>query len=258
MNWRLGVVGSPIEHSLSPQLHEAGLRLAGLEGSSVRVKLERHEAGRLRDLLGAEFDALSVTMPLKEVALDICDALDPVAERVGVVNSLLARGGEVEGASTDGPGFVAALEGQFGVSPEGWVVHVLGAGGAARGIVDALIEAGAAQILVQGRTVANVERLAQRYERVMPAHPVERLDLVVNTIPAHERTGVANPRGVNRDTVAVDVTYEPRLSAWRAHYEELGCRSANGLAMLAHQAALQMRWWWGVDLDGAALLEAVS
>ena len=64
--------------------------------------------------------------------------------------------------------------------------------------------------------------------------------------------------GVGPGTVAVDITYEPRVSAWRALYEQAGCRSANGLAMLAYQAALQMQWWWDVAIDGAALLEVIS
>jgi len=68
MNWRLGVVGSPIAHSLSPQLHEAGLRLAGLTGSSQRVELTLADASLLPSMLGNEFDALSVTSPLKNAA----------------------------------------------------------------------------------------------------------------------------------------------------------------------------------------------
>jgi shikimate dehydrogenase len=113
MRWRLGVVGFPISHSLSPQLHEAGLALAGLEGTSERFELRENDASQLRSLMGGQFDALSVTMPLKMAAVQQCDSLDDVAQRTGVVNSLLARDGEVHGANTDGLGFVNAVETEF-------------------------------------------------------------------------------------------------------------------------------------------------
>jgi len=65
-------------------------------------------------------------------------------------------------------------------------------------------------------------------------------------------------QGVNAHTMAVDIAYEPRRSAWRALHERTGCASANGLAMLAYQAALQMQWWWDVPIDGAQLLKVIS
>jgi shikimate 5-dehydrogenase len=65
-------------------------------------------------------------------------------------------------------------------------------------------------------------------------------------------------QGVHQETVAVDITYDPRVSSWRSLYDDAGCRTMNGLAMLAYQAALQMQWWWGVDIDGARLLEVIT
>jgi len=259
MIWRLGVVGEPIEHSLSPVLHRAGLAQAGLAGTSTRVSMRDIVAGDLRGLMGAHFDALSVTMPLKEAAVSICTELDAVASRTGVVNSLLARGDRVLGANTDGPGLVAALLAQFSLPIDQRRIVVLGAGGAARGIVDAFVEAGAAAVTVLGRTAANVERLTSRYENVDDYPDADRpVDLIVNTLPVEARTTVDEWRvGVNDETVAIDVTYEPRMSPWRAAMESRGCRSANGLGMLAYQAALQMGWWWNRDIDGAPLLEAI-
>jgi shikimate dehydrogenase len=260
MMWRLGVAGSPIEHSVSPQLHDEGLRLAGLDGSSERVEIRREDAARLGELLGTRFDALSITMPLKDVAGDYCDSLDAVAERTGSVNSLLVRDGRVLGTSTDGQGFLDALSGQMGLLVEDRHAVVLGAGGAARAIVDALVGANVASVAVHGRTQANVEALTSRYENVYDFSLTFRpIDLIVNTVPASGRvTEAAVLHGVGPGTVAVDITYEPRVSAWRALYEQAGCRTQNGLAMLAYQAALQMQWWWDVAIDGAALLEVVS
>lgn len=259
MRWRLGVVGSPIAHSLSPRLHEAGLALAGLEGTSTRVELGDDDGAALRAMMGTRFDALSVTMPLKHVAASLCDSLDGVATRVGVVNSLLTREGRLYGTCTDGPGLLASLAAEFGFSPHGRHAVVLGAGGAAREIVDALIEADVAAVSILGRTSARVAELTDRYENVDAL--VERgadVGLIVNATPASSRDAPTIVGGVGEDTIAVDIAYEPRRTPWRSLYDEAGCRTTNGLGMLAYQAALQMRWWWDVDIDGARLLEVIA
>lgn len=259
--WRLGVVGSPIEHSLSPLLHEAGLARCGLRGSSTRVEmsLEQARAGALRGRLLDEFDALSVTAPLKGAALSICDELSEAARRTGSVNSLLVRDGAIHGASTDGEGFVRALRAVVGDVVADAHAVVLGAGGAARAIVDALVEHGVQSVVVHAQNEERAEALARAYPQVVTASVVYRpVDLVVNTLPpAVRRADRAVLQGVHRGTVAVDIAYEPRQSDWRTLYDQAGCRTMNGLAMLAYQAALQMNWWWGVTLEGADLLGAL-
>ncbi|HSN02115.1 MAG TPA: shikimate dehydrogenase [Acidimicrobiales bacterium] len=254
MNWRLGVVGFPIEHSLSPRLHEAGLALAGLTGTSERVAISLEEFASLEGLLGERFDALSVTMPLKELAASLCSHLDGAATRTSMVNSLRWHEGLVHGANTDGEGFVDALGAAWGLAPAGLSVAVIGAGGAARGVVDALASHGASRVHVLGRSPERVAWLAERYDVVGVA---DAYDLVVNTTPVHGRDDQVLP-GVTNETVAVDITYEPRRSPWLMAYEERGCRSANGLGMLAYQAARQMSWWWGVPMDGEALMEVIA
>jgi len=260
MFWRLGVAGSPIAHSLSPALHVAGLALAGLEGASTRFEVGEGEVDRLGQLMGAEVDALSVTMPLKAGAALLCDELDDRARALGVVNSLLWRQGRLHGASTDGPGFVDSLRGEFNASVANMHVVVLGAGGAASAIVDALVLEGVHSVVVLGRTGAHVARITGRYDNVIDHTTLYRpVDLIVNTTPAHGRVDAAAVmQGVTRDTIAVDITYDPARSSWLSLHADLGCRHSNGRAMLAYQAARQMNWWWGSDLDGAALLKAIA
>ena len=260
MQWRLGVAGSPIAHSLSPHLHARGLELAGLRGSSRRLELDSAAAATLRDVMGRDFDALSITMPLKAPAALLCDELDDRARALGVVNSLLWRDERLLGAATDGPGFVDSLAGEFGVDVENTYVVVLGSGAAAAAIIDTLVHEGVHTICVLGRNVERVAQLVSGYtnvfDRVVLYRPV---DLIVNTTPSIDRTrDAAVTQGVARDTIAVDITYEPRRSAWLSLHAKLGCRHANGLAMLAYQAARQMNWWWGTSLRGADLLEALS
>jgi shikimate dehydrogenase len=259
MSWRLGVVGSPISHSLSPRLHAEGLHQAGLEGTSETVEVQASEVERLRELITTQFDALSVTMPLKSLAAGLCDNLDDVAIRTGVVNSLLLRDKKILGACTDGRGFVAATEAQFDLSLSGLNVVILGAGGAARGIVDALVYAGVDQVLVDGRSKVNVDALTDRYDNVFTyEHKVDETDLLINTTPAAAREQTSEVQAVRAGAMVVDIAYEPSMTPWRSLYEDAGCRTTNGLGMLAYQAALQMTWWWNIPIDGAALLEVLQ
>jgi shikimate dehydrogenase len=260
MTWRLGVAGSPINHSLTPQLHDAGLAIAGFEGSSRRVELGARDKSKLNKVVRKEFDALSLTMPLKGFGAEICDELDDAARRTESVNSLLVRDGTLYGSSTDGDGFVNAVRGQFGVDLEGAHIVVLGAGGAARGIVDGLVRAEVASVAIHGRTEANVDAIVAKYPNVYDFSLTYRpVDVIVNTTPVEGRVEEgAVMQGVGSHTIAVDVTYEPRISAWRELHDRSGCRTANGLGMLAYQAALQMQWWWDVSIDGAALLAVIS
>lgn len=260
MKWRLGVAGSPIDHSLTPQLHEAGLAIAGLDGASRRVELGAKDKSKLNKLVRKEFDALSLTMPLKGLGVEICDELDDVAARTKSVNALRMRDGRLMGASTDGDGFVNALAGQFDYDVGGSHVVVLGAGGAARAIIDGLIRHGAASVAVHGRNESKVNDLVARYDQVYDFSLTYRpVDLIVNTTPIAGRADdVAVMQGVGAHTIAIDITYEPRVSAWRALHERSGCPSANGLGMLAYQAALQMQWWWDRTIDGAQLLKVIA
>jgi shikimate dehydrogenase len=105
-----------------------------------------------------------------------------------------------------------------------------------------------------------VANLASRYPNVHSSSLVYRpIDLIVNTVPVSGRSSEAAVlQGVRPETIAVDIIYDPRDTEWRERYEAAGCRTMNGLAMLAYQAALQMQWWWGVALEGAELLEVLQ
>jgi shikimate dehydrogenase len=258
--WRLAVFGSPIQHSLSPVLHEAGLRAYGLKGRSERVEVGSHEVERVRELLTSTYDAASVTMPLKGAVLGIADQVDPVARECESANSLLRRDGVLEATSTDGAGFVGALASTWSLDVDGAHAVVLGAGGAASALVSALVRAGVSSIALHGRSEERVGRLVARYPNVVDHMVIYRpVDLIINTIPVDGReVAAAVMQGVTPDTAVVDIAYEPRESDWLALHRALGCRTMNGLAMLAHQAAAQMRWWWGGDLSGEDLIGEIT
>jgi shikimate dehydrogenase len=259
MFWRLGVVGHPVAHSLSPQMHLAGLALAGLSGDSRRFDVDESSATSLRAMMGRDVNALSVTMPLKARAAEQCDHLDKRATELGVVNSLLWRDDQLWGSCTDGDGLVDYLR-QQSVNLLHAHCAVLGSGGAARGIVASLVDAGVQSVSVLGRNLDTVQELVGCYHNVFPEALAYRpVDVIINTIPVHSRVEEATVmEGISRDTMALDITYEPRQSPWLTRYAESGCRAVNGLGMLAYQAARQMNWWWGSDIDGAELLAVIS
>jgi shikimate dehydrogenase len=260
MFWRLGVIGSPIEHSLSPTLHRAALRELGLDGASTAIEIGRDDVSALSRALDSH-DALSVTMPLKEIALLRCDEVDEVAARVGAVNTLRITDGRVLGRSTDGAGFLDAVHALFDLDVAGREVAVRGSGGSARSIIDALDAAGAI-VNVLARDEEAADRLASKYRNVVanPAHTGE-LALIVNTVPAGQSDDGPIDRpigGFTTDAAAMDIVYEPRESPWLAARRTRGLRVANGLAMLAYQARHQFRWWFGADVSAATLLEAIA
>jgi len=261
VKWRLGVVGSPIAHSLSPQLHEAGLHILGLEGTSQRIEIARDETDRLRRLVEREFDALSVTMPLKHVARVVCDDLDPCADRTGSVNSILRKGDVTFGRSTDGDGFINSVTHDFDFNVATKNVAILGSGGAATAIVDALVRHNVGSLALLARNESVVRSIVEKYPNVLTeVDETNHLDLVVNTVPVNDETdSFLFSQGVlDETTICVDIGYEPRTTPWLRNMRALGCRGANGLSMLAHQAQLQMQWWFNESLPIEDLLGAIE
>ncbi len=156
----VGVIGDPVAHSLSPTLHNAALADLGLDWVYVAFPVPagsgQAAVAAMRDL---GIKGLSVTMPHKVGAALACDRLGPMAERLGVANTVTRARGELLGDSTDGPGFVDSLTDQAW-APEGKRCLVLGAGGAARAVVLALAEAGARRVDVVGRRREQAEETA--------------------------------------------------------------------------------------------------
>ncbi len=260
MLWRLGVIGSPIVHSLSPELHEAGLRAAELQGGSERYDVDLANFNAFIATAGESFDALSVTAPLKTVAFERAHELTDSARVIGAINSMRFIDGKIAGHNTDGEGFVNALRSRFETDFSGSHVVVLGAGGSARAIIHSLVEIGVSSVAVHGRSEVNVERACAPYPNVFGFSLVYRpVDLIVNTIPISDRNQEgAVLQGISPDSAVVDLSYDPRESKWLEMYNQFGCQTDNGLRMLAFQAAAQMSWWFNTPIDGQSLFRSVS
>ncbi len=277
----VGVIGDPVAHSLSPRLHNAAFTEMGLDWVSVGFPVaEGAAAEALVGLRALGIRGLSVTMPHKASVAALVDRRTPRAERLGAVNCVSNQGGVLTGDSTDGPGLLDALRRGADVDPVGLRCLVVGAGGAARGVIAALADAGAAEVVVVNRTAARgreASALAGPAGRTGVAEDAARADLVVNATPAG-MTGVG-PGGADPDPgpsggagagwmpdpalfhpgqVVVDLVYDPELTPWLEAARGSGARVLNGLGMLVHQAARQIGWWTGQEAPVDAMWRSVG
>ncbi len=261
------VIGSPVRHSLSPAIHNAGFAAAGLDWAFVALEVAPGDCARALDGMRAlGLGGLSVTTPHKDDVAALVDERSVDAEVLGAVNCVVpAPGGALRGENTDGPGFVAALR-AAGVEPAGLRCCVLGAGGAARSIVLALGRAGAADIAVVNRTgprAAVAAALAGGAGRAVDAGDVAGAvadaDLVVNatTIGMGDGGGMPLDPGLFRPRqVVVEVVVHPVVTPLLAAARVRGCSTIDGVGMLVHQAAIAFEAWTGVAAPVAAMAAA--
>jgi shikimate dehydrogenase len=278
----VGVIGDPVDHSLSPLLHNTAFVEMGLDWVSVGFPVAAGQAQAALDGMRAlGIAGLSVTMPHKEAVAALVDRTTPVAARLDAVNCVTLASGELVGSNTDGDGFVAALRHGGEFEPAGKKCLVIGAGGAARAVILALAEAGAAEVIVVNRTEARATvaaALAGPVGRVGRPEEAGTADLVVNATPA----GMGQPQGRGAGAeaeaeadpgahlfpldptflvtgqVVVDLVYHPAVTPWLLAAREQGAVTHNGLGMLVHQAAVQLRSWTGEEPPVAAMWQAAT
>lgn len=250
-----GLVGYPARYSLSPQLHNAAYDAMGIEIAYLVLPVEPDslraaiEGIRTVDAIG-----LSVTVPHKHAVVSLLDDLDPPARQLDAVNCIHFVDGTAIGYNTDGDGFVRSLR-EANFEPNGADCVVVGAGGAARAVVEALGRAGAAHVRVLARNhdaAQRTARLAQGRGVVVENLDIGTPDLFVNATPLGmdgESLGTLPPaadRLTDKTTVA-DLVYSPLVTALLAHAAQLGCTTVGGTGMLLHQAAEQVRIWTGAE-----------
>ena len=261
---RAAVLGSPISHSLSPVLHNAAYAELGLDGwEYTRHECVEDELAGFVDGLGPEWAGLSLTMPLKRVALDVADEVSPRAAAIGAANTLVL--GAVKRAdNTDTPGMVDALV-EAGLGEVEQPV-ILGAGGSAQGAVAALAEITKAPVTVLVREPARAAALRTTADRLGVTVEVRRLDaapaalaradLVVSTFPK----GVADQFATatwRADAVLLDMVYDPWPTILAASAGAAGVHIVSGLDMLLHQAGHQVTLMTGRPAPVEAMRSAL-
>lgn len=255
-------------HSLSPAIHRAAFDAAGVDWVYGAFDVAPGAAGdALAAMRTLGLGGLSVTMPHKSDVARLVDRLDSAARTLDSVNTVSWDGDELVGSSTDGAGFVASLA-AAGVDVEGARVAIIGAGGAARSVIDALARSGSPDITVLNR---NPERAEQAAALVSVASPgiisdISRADIVVNATsvgmggsPDDPNTPLpCEPELLHAGQIVADLIYHPLETRWMRLAAEQGAHTVDGLGMLVHQAALQQQIWLGDDavIDTAIMRSA--
>ena len=269
----LAVIGSPIEHSLSPAMQNAALCAAGLDFAYIALPVSPEALGdAVRGLRALGFCGFNVTIPHKAAILPLLDEVSEAARAVGAVNTVVQEAGRLKGFNTDVEGFLDALEARD-FSPQGKAVVLFGAGGAARAALYGLLQAGAASVTLGVRNCEKARPLVQEFGqygevRVFDWHEkafaaaVEEAALVVNTTPLGmaPQTAAMPPvpwEAVRARTFFYDIIYTPQQTEFLARAAALGCPTLNGEAMLVGQGAAAFSLWTGVKPDFAVMMSAL-
>jgi shikimate dehydrogenase len=253
------VCGHPIAHSRSPKIHGYWLRKYGIAGSYEAIDVAPQDAAHFFATLAEKgFAGGNVTIPHKEAAYAAVALRDEAAERIGAVNTLWFEGGVLWGGNTDAEGFAANLDERAPGWTEAGAAVVLGAGGAARAVVQALKERGFTDIRVTNRTVERAIELADRFGEGVSAHPVAATPelladagLLVNTTALGmvgkegEDALPADPEMLPRHAIVTDIVYVPLETPLLSAARRRGLKTVDGLGMLLHQAVPGFERWFG-------------
>ena len=260
MTWA-AVIGSPIEHSLSPVIHRAAWAQLGVDGWEYRrLEQDADSLPRFIGGLGGDCAGLSVTMPCKQAVMPLLDVIDPLASAVGAVNTVVPSSGVLAGFNTDVTGIASAIRRACSQADRALPTSavVLGARATASSALAALGELGIVTSTVAARrfggpgsVVAASSRLGVSIDQVLWSdcdavlRAVSGADLVISTLPAGVADPIAEHMTVREGQVLLDVVYSPRDTALRSAFERNGGIVAEGTDMLIFQAAAQVQLMTG-------------
>jgi shikimate dehydrogenase len=263
---KVSLLGHPVAHSLSPRFQQAALDAAGVDATYEAWDTPDGDlADAVARLRAAGMLGANVTVPHKVAVMDMLDAVDSLAERVGAVNTIVQRDGALHGTNTDVHGVLTALR-DADVDIRGSRVVLFGAGGAARAVVVAMCEGGASALTIANRTEAKAQALADSSGDDLPIDvcvldstssslraAMDAASLVINSTSLGMRHGPdeeATPLPAelfHSGQTAFDLVYAPERTPFLGAAEQGGARSIGGLAMLIHQGAEAFRLWTGQE-----------
>ena len=276
MSESYAVIGWPLGHTLSPVMHQAALRELGLDAAYTALPTPPGaESDRFADVRAGKLAGLNVTIPHKLAAYRAMDRLTPAARRTGAVNTVIRDGQRLLGDNTDPYGFSEALRQFGGFDPAGVSVVVLGAGGAARAAVLALLDAGARRILIANRTPARACELVNDIQGSDDT-PIDAYALTDSRLPGRladaqllvNTTSVGMSGGpdpsaspvpsdwIHANLFVYDIVYRPAVTPLLAAARQCGASTLGGLEMLVMQGAASLEQWTGRPAPARTMLTA--
>jgi len=277
-----GLIGYPLSHSLSPTLHEAAFEVLALQGEYLLYPVAPGEIGRLAELAthmrDGEIQGLNVTIPHKQAIMAVLDELTPSAQAIGAVNTLYFKNGKLIGHNTDAPGFLADQAKFLRNTKVEKKVLVLGAGGAARAVVYALLnDSWKVTLAVRREDLSQARVLTESFKSQTGVGSIEivlmeagdlghlgnDIRLIVNATPigmfpetdsSPWPSGLPFPHGA----AVYDLVYNPRQTRLVRDAQAAGLRATTGLGMLVEQAALSFACWTGRDVPREVMFAAVE
>lgn len=273
----LGVMGDPIGHSKSPAMHNIALEASGIPGMYVPLHVKPEQlAEAVAGTKALGFSGFNVTIPHKVEMLKLMDELDESAVCCGAVNTVVIQNGKLKGYNTDGIGYVRSLKEELNSELSGKHITILGAGGAARGVVYALLREQPASVTVINRTVDKAEQLATEFSNdnlQVQSGSYEALDkvlsqtdILINTTsigmsPNSDETPLEQSR-IPEGIIVSDLIYNPLETRFLREAKSRGCTVVGGLGMFVYQGAYAYEYWTGqpapVSVMRSALLEAMN
>ena len=272
---KLGIIGFPIGHSISPVFQQTALDRLGMDAVYQAWEVKPEDVGAfLQGIRSPDVLGINVTVPHKETVIPFLDQVDDWAAAAGAVNTIVNREGLLTGHNTDGTGFLRALREAGGFDPRGRRVLVLGAGGAARGVVLALIREGVGRLTIANRTVERARRLSRiAQDNGLEAHAIalEGSDLVAASASAElivnctsmgmshgpDQTGTPLSANLLSSTTLVnDLVYNPPETPLLREAVRAGASTLGGIHMLVYQGAASFEMWTGRDAPVETMLEA--
>jgi len=263
MSKKAFVIGHPISHSKSPTIHKYWLAKHQLSGTYEAINTPPEKLNEIFDEIRSDqYIGGNVTLPHKQAAFSLCDLTTPEAKKLGAINTIYKKNNRIIGHNTDGYGFLANLDQQV----TGWdknlkKVIVLGAGGATRAIILALINRNAREIIILNRTIKNAENLANKFENHSKktklktgyisnfAEHASNTDILINT----SSVGLNNTSFEGLDlkllpktALVHDIVYNPINTPLLRNAKNNKLKTADGLGMLLHQAAPGFEKWFGI------------
>ena len=269
----LGVMGDPIAQSKSPAMHVAAMKALGISGTYIPLHVHAEQlTDAVRGLKAMGFTGANVTVPHKVNVIPLLDELDADARAIGAVNTIVHRDGRLVGYNTDGAGYIRSLKEEVASDLTGANVLVLGSGGAARGIIYALLKERPRQIVIANRTREHANRLVDEWQHLGHLIPcgvsIDELgrfaadaDIIINTtsVGMYPRTQDSPlpasliPEGI----VVSDLIYNPLHTKLLLEAATKGCRIHGGLGMFVYQGAIAFEHWTGLEAPVSIMREAI-